>query len=85
MAIPDRDHARLTASARLMAMTVCAQVRQYRLAKNWSQQTVADRIGVRQSSISEWETGVTMPQLNQLMLLCMALEIPFSFGGRSQT
>jgi transcriptional regulator with XRE-family HTH domain len=85
MPLPDRDFARLTASSRLMAMTICDQIREYRLKRNWSQTTLADRIGVRQSSVSEWETGVTMPQLHMLMRICIVLGIPFSFGGKSQT
>ena len=85
MAIPDRDYAQLTANARLMAMTICGQVRDYRLAANWSQATLGTKVGTTQSAISEWENGIVMPQLHQLMVLCMVLGIPFSFGGRSQT
>lgn len=71
----------LTANARLMAMTVMEEARIARLRQDIAQAELARRMGVNQSTISEWETGVVMPQLDSLMALCIVLEIPMQFGS----
>lgn len=70
----------LTARSTLMAFWITKQVRHYRLAKKLSQKGLGILLGVTQSTVSEWETGVVMPQLDTMMRLCLVLEIPFSFG-----
>lgn len=78
--LPDKEYAQLTANARLLAFVVVREVRLMRQARGMTQAELGAKIGVTQSTISEWENGVTMPQLNSLLLVCMVLEIPFVFG-----
>lgn len=78
----DVEYGIFTANSRLMAFTIVEQVRRFRYRKGWTQEGLARLMGVTQSSISEWETGVVMPQLDTLMKLCVLLEIPFSFGDK---
>lgn len=79
--LTDREFAQFTANSRLMAFTILLKVRRTREASGMSQAELAARVGVTQSTISEWESGVTMPQLDSLMRICVVLEIPFQFGA----
>lgn len=49
------------------------QLRGRRLALGWSQQQLATKIEVGQSMISEWETGVTVPVVTNLLIWMWAL------------
>jgi len=40
-----------------------------RLARRWSQQEVADKIGVSHSTVSRYEDGLTSPSVPTLILL----------------
>lgn len=44
-------------------------LRELRLEHDWTQQQLADRIGVSNRSVSRWETGSTMPDLSLLVML----------------
>lgn len=77
----DVEFAQFTANARLMAFTILAEAKKARWSIGMSQGELAARVGVTQSTISEWENGVTMPQLDSLMRICIVLEIPFRFGA----
>lgn len=79
--LTDREFAQFTANARLMAFTILRKVRRAREAVGMSQAELSARVGVTQSTISEWESGVVMPQLDSLMRICVVLEIPFQFGA----
>jgi ribosome-binding protein aMBF1 (putative translation factor) len=76
--------AQMQDNSRLMALTVAETVRKARLRKGWSQWELADKIDTTQSAISEWETGAQMIRLDKLMLLCLALGIPFMFGEQDE-
>lgn len=82
--LSDMEYSTFTANARLMAFSIVGEVRHYRLRKGWTQTGLARVMGVTQSTISEWETGVIMPQLDSLMKLCILLEIPFLFGDKAE-
>lgn len=59
-------------------MTLGARVRQCRLALNWSQAELADRIGVKQQSIDQLEAGkVSRPRY--IVELSEALNIPLDW------
>lgn len=49
-----------------------------RVERNMTQKQVADRIGVRKETISNWETGKTAPTVPQLMRLCEIYEVNIS-------
>ena len=44
-------------------------IHQLRQARGWSQLEVAVRVGVEQSTISDWERGQTIPRPRHLMSL----------------
>ena len=50
-------------------------IRDYRLAKNMTQQQLADAIGVNVGTISKYETGVHNPSKKKLEKLCKALDV----------
>lgn len=66
--------------ARFMALTIGEEIRKYRVRAGMSQWDLANRLDMTQSTISEWETGARMVQLDNLLLLCIVLGIPFQFG-----
>jgi DNA-binding XRE family transcriptional regulator len=45
------------------------QVKALREFANWSQQELADQLGMRQQTISEWETGKYLPRRSTSVLL----------------
>ena len=46
-----------------------------------SQTELARRMGTTQSAVSDWETGLVVPQMDNVVKMCLALDIPFRFGG----
>lgn len=48
--------------------------RQIRKSRNLSQQDIANKLDVNQTSVSQWERGVTMPNISTLSKLCEILE-----------
>lgn len=50
------------------------RVFQARKAKGFSQEDLADVIGVSRQAVSKWETGETMPDMEKLIALCNALD-----------
>ncbi len=62
----------ITAAARSLGQRLSAA----RLEKaDWTQKYVADQIGVRQESVSGYESGKTMPNPEHLAALCKLLQI----------
>ena len=55
------------------ANTLGGKIRVARRAAGLSQETLAEQLGVKQSSISQWERGHTRPSLEHLVPLAMAL------------
>lgn len=50
------------------------RIRQIRKSRNLSQQDIANKLDVNQTSVSQWERGVTMPNISTLSKLCEILE-----------
>lgn len=48
-------------------------IRQIRLEKGWSQQDLADAVGVETASVSRWETGESRPRPRRLLAIAEAL------------
>ena len=44
--------------------------------KGWLQRDLAFRVSVKANTISNWEKGISRPNLDQLRLLCQALSVP---------
>ena len=50
-----------------------AAIRSLRESRGMTQQMLADKIGVSAKTISKWETGASVPDVEELQRLCAAL------------
>ena len=46
-----------------------------RKEKHYTQQYIADNIGVKQSAVAMWETGKSVPSMKNLLALSKILEV----------
>ena len=60
-------------------MLTPTQIRQLRLDRGWSQQSLADRLGVNRTTVVRWETGEVKAISALMSLLESTLE-----GGEEQ-
>lgn len=51
-------------------MTISEKIYDLRTKKNMSQETLAELAGVSRQSVSKWETGQSVPELDKLFRLC---------------
>ena len=58
-----------------MAYEIGARIRQYREANNLTQKQLAEKIGVSNSRISNWEQGINRPDVDLLSVICTALSV----------
>ena len=58
-----------------MAMTFGQRLKAFRKNQDWTQQDLADMIGVSTQAISKWETDAGMPDISQIVPLSRALNI----------
>ena len=56
---------------------ICERIRHYRLQKGLEQKDLAEKIGVTKNSISNWENGLSRPDINLLPNICSVLGISF--------
>lgn len=54
------------------------RIKELREAKGLSQLSLAERIDVNQTAVSQWERGINDPQLEKLPLIARALECTIS-------
>lgn len=54
--------------------------------KGWSQEQLAEKLGVSRQSISKWEGGLSTPELEKLKALCSCFEITLDelTGGQGE-
>ena len=57
-------------------MTVGENIVRLRTARRWSQEELANRLGVSRQSVSKWETGASIPELDRLIELGDLFGIP---------
>ena len=50
-------------------MELSERLRSLRREKGWSQEELADRIGVSRQALSKWESGQSVPELDKLVML----------------
>ena len=59
-------------------MAIGERIRKLRLDRNWSQADLAAAVDESKSSVSRWEEGTSLPELDQLIHLSMLFEISLS-------
>ena len=56
-------------------MVIGEKITELRKKYNYTQENLAERIGVTRQTLSNWESNITSPDLNQASLLCKELKI----------
>lgn len=73
--LTDEEFIELTAQTREYAYNLMRRLRTIRQLQGVSQVELAARTGMPQSSISQWESGVVIPNLESLIRVCVGLDI----------
>lgn len=55
-------------------MSFADRLRMSRKEKGYSQEQLAEDLGVSRQSITKWETGIAYPKIKKLLLLSIRLE-----------
>ena len=56
-------------------MVIGEKIAKLRKKYNYTQESLAEKIGVTRQTLSNWESNITSPDLNQASLLCKELEL----------
>lgn len=56
-------------------MSLSSKIREARQHKNLTQEQLAEKIGVSNNAISNWEHDVSKPDIDKIIKLCIALEV----------
>ncbi|HBG75473.1 MAG TPA: hypothetical protein DDW86_00755 [Clostridiales bacterium] len=59
----------------IVSYNIGPRLRKYREAQNLSQKELAERIGVSNSRVSNWEKGINRPDVDILADICNALNV----------
>ena len=59
--------------------TLGKKICRYRKAKGYSQEELAELVGVSRQAISKWEADLTRPSFDNLQALCVALKVKMDF------
>ena len=59
-------------------MVIGEKITELRKKYNYTQENLAERIGVTRQTLSNWESNITSPDLKQASLLCKELKIQIS-------
>ena len=59
-------------------MSIGGRIEALRKIRNWSQRDLAAAMEESQSSVSQWEAGKVLPELDQLIHLSMIFEVSLS-------
>lgn len=57
-------------------MLLSTNIKMYRKSKNYTQEELAQKLNISRQSISKWETGQSLPSIQNLILLSEILEMP---------
>ena len=60
-------------------MTMGEKMQKLRKQKNWSQETLAEKLGVSRQAVSLWERGESMPEIDKLIPLANYLGVTVDF------
>ena len=58
-----------------MRYEIASRIRKYREEINLSQKQLAEKIGVSNSRVSNWEQGLNRPDADILAAICVALDV----------
>lgn len=58
-----------------MSYEIGKQIRKYRAEKRMSQKQLADKLGITNSRVSNWEQGTNRPDADMIGAICKALDI----------
>lgn len=58
-----------------MRYEIGSRIRKYREKNNLSQKQLAEKIGVSNSRVSNWEQGLNRPDADILAAICVALDV----------
>lgn len=56
-------------------MTLSEKIIFFRKKQNWSQEELAEHMGVSRQSVSKWESGVSVPELDRIVMLCRLFDV----------
>lgn len=59
-------------------------IHQRRVELGWTQQELADKVGLHQESIARIENGGTVPRLDTVFKIALALGMKFSLNGTEE-
>lgn len=56
-------------------MTIASNIREFRTSREWTQEQLADMIGVTRSTVTQWETGWSQPRMGAVERLADAFNV----------
>ncbi|WP_139652771.1 LexA family protein [Raoultibacter phocaeensis] len=56
-------------------MSIASNIRELRTSRDWTQEQLAEKIGVTRSTVTQWETGWSQPRMGAIEKLAAAFEI----------
>lgn len=62
-----------------MKSIIAERIKQLRIESNLTQTELADKCMVKQSCISKWERGSTLPDAEMLIALCKIFDVPADY------
>ena len=60
-------------------MTLSEKILMLRKQKGWSQEELAEQLGVSRQSVSKWESGTSLPDLNRILDLSRLFSVSTDF------
>ncbi|MBX9035077.1 LexA family protein [Gordonibacter massiliensis (ex Traore et al. 2017)] len=59
-------------------MAISANIKRLRTSKDWTQEQLADKVGVTRSTVTQWETGWSQPRMGAVEKLSKAFGVTIS-------
>ena len=56
-------------------MDISEKILQLRKAKGFTQEELAEKLNVSRQSVSKWESGQSVPELEKLVTLCEVFQV----------
>ena len=66
---------------------LCDTIAMLRRKQGWSQEQFAERVGVSRQTVSKWETGTSVPELEKLIAIsqCFGVTVDQLLGTNTET